>query len=203
MGVLVSLVWNLNSTLTLTLSFMAELAPPAEPQLTWHHIHCPVACTTPYGDFGRCWCRKDETNHVGVISSYPQSGIMRLRGMVVLAPGKLYLGFHAMEGLGKCLEEGTLTLCESTNPQYPGWHVVLRYHVRKQRCGISFMVNTGRNGRSILDNIRLMQRRWRRCLEMRRRLLAVAMGLHPRLGKGSPIMGLPDDLLALCMRVAV
>ena len=179
-----------------------ELIPAPEPRLTWHHVHRPPACTEPYGDFARCWCRKDETTHVGVISSYPQSGILRLRGMVVVAPGKLYLGYHAMEGLSKCLKKGDLLMCESTHPWYPGWHVVLRYKAGRQRCGISFMVQTGVNGRSILDNIRLMQRQWRRCLEKRRNFLAAAMGLHPRLGKGSPIMVLGGDLLALCMRVS-
>ena len=81
----------------------------------------------------------------------------------------------------------------------PVVYVTFRFPVRGLMQGIAVPVGSG----SVLGRLRTVQRQVRRWIAMRRdneeRRLAVAMGLHARVGADSALAALTEDLVRMCV----
>jgi hypothetical protein len=153
----------------------------------------PVKCECPF---------ESETSsimHVGGITYYRGLGMIQKKGVLFSAPLK-YSGFHFIKRILTSIDSRQVTIINlrenaltfisvSYDEEDNNGHMMDRRFV--------FLLKGMRHGLGILSCLRRIQRAVRVFIKPRRqeRFIALAMGLHPRLGEGSVVKALFSDVL--------
>lgn len=157
-----------------------------------------LAC--PCGDFTYCTCAMDSLFEDQDISMCPKSRVLIIKGMAFHS--EIPMGIHFLRGVAEGVREGRVTII--TDLPKGLCTLQLRYTLNGRDYGISFYLLSVVNRMPITAGVLSIQSQFRFCMVRReerrkKRMEAVAMGLHPRLGSVSPISCLTEDLLGLCV----
>jgi hypothetical protein len=147
-----------------------------------------MMCPEPWVGDCRCQFSFVWAGDLGVVV-YPQSRLMVVEGVAVSywMETRNWLGLHRLNNLAsvrlECMEDSRYLL-RASGPRFGirGWETLLRVELAGPR-------------------VARVQRWWRGVRERRwrARAVAVAMGLHERLGAASGLGALSGDLLRLCL----
>jgi hypothetical protein len=153
----------------------------------------PVKCECPFESETSC------IMHVGGSTYYRGLGMIQNKGVLFSAPLK-YSGFHFTRILLTAIDSRQVTNINLREKALT--FISLAYNVEDNNGhminrNFAFLLKGMRFGLGILSCLRRIQRAVRVFIKPRRqeRFIALAMGLHPRLGEGSVVNALYPDVL--------
>ena len=154
----------------------------------------------PRSDFTYCECGYNSIFEDTDISMCPKSRILTIKGAAFHS--EISIGIHFLRGLAEGLRAGRVFII--TDLPKGLCTLQLGYDMNGLEHGISFYLLSEVKNRPIASWVRTIQFHVRvfvlKCREAKKKKMeAVAMGLHPRLGSASIISCLTNDLLALCV----
>ena len=171
-------------------------------ELKLHHVAAKMVCPMIGMDPVKCECPfETDTScimHVGGSTYYRGLGMIQNKGVLFSAPLK-YSGFHFTKILLTAIDskqvrninlrEKALTLISLAYSVEDDGNMINRQ--------FAFLLKGMRYDLGILSCLRRIQRAVRAFIKPRRqeRFIALAMGLHPRLGEGSVVNALYPDVL--------